>query len=357
MRTARLASFALAFLALAPLAPAQEGSRPKREVVSGRNDDLRAAFVDVAREASRFAVQIEESGRVRGYGVIVDGGYVLTSAQVVSGRTGLTANGPAGRLNVALHAKDDANDLALLRINGQAPAGVAFGDMDDVRIGQLVVVVGIEAEPLSVGVISAKARAVEPTESQGNILMGLFSDGNEGHSRAYPRVLQHDGPTTADVFGAPVVDRQGRLLGISVAAPYRGSSHAVSVDQIATALEAMKAGTSTQAPAPRATPERSTPSTPAAKRPYLGISCAPATDAQRANAAPFALLVKEVQGPSAAVGVRAGDLLVAFEGQPITSMDAFAGAIGAKRPGDVVRIGVVRGGEQLQFQVTLGERP
>lgn len=341
-------------LALAPGVRAQDAPAPAREQVVGRNDELRAAFADLNRTVSRHVVRLEEGGRARGYGVVIDGGWVLTSSQVVSGRGALSAVGPAGTFGVRLHAQDGANDLALLKIDGAAPAGLPFGKTADLKVGQFLVVVGTEAEPLAVGVLSAKDRAVEPSGQEQNILMGLLSDGNEGHHRAYPRVLQHDGPTSAEVFGAPVVDRQGRLVGISVAAPYRGSSHAVDVDQIASVLEALKAGKGSAAPAPAPSARR--PQTGAPGGAWLGISGAPAP-ADRLAGETFGVLVRDVQGPAAQAGLQADDVIVGLEGKPLASMDAFAGAIRQKRPGDVVTVRVLRGGQPQDLRVELGQRP
>jgi S1-C subfamily serine protease len=339
-------SFGLALLlALAPASVADAQDAPPRQQVVGRNSELVAAFGDVARSASRHVVRLEENGRARGFGVIIDGGFVLTSAQVTSGRRALTAVSAAGPLSVSLHATDEANDLALLRIGGAAPEGMPFGKMIDVQIGQFLIVVGIDPQPLSVGVLSAKQRVVEPSGQEQNILMGLLSDGNEGHKRAYPSVLQHDGPTSSDVFGAPVVDRKGRLVGISVAAPYRGSSHAVDVDQIATVLDGLKGGASTAAPA-------------AARRARLGVACIDAPPEALGDAT-AGLFVREVQGPAAEAGLLPKDVIIELDGAPVTTMDAFAREIARRRPGDVVKVKVLRGGarEQLELPVTLGEAP
>lgn len=343
----RLSSGLALLLALAPASVTDAQDAPPRQQVVGRNSELVAAFGDVARSASRHVVRLEENGRARGFGVIIDGGFVLTSAQVTSGRRALTAVSAAGPLSVSLHATDEANDLALLRIGGAAPEGMPFGKMIDVQIGQFLIVVGIDPQPLSVGVLSAKQRVVEPSGQEQNILMGLLSDGNEGHKRAYPSVLQHDGPTSADVFGAPVVDRKGRLIGISVAAPFRGSSHAVDVDQIATLLDGLKRGASTAAPPPAA-----------ARRARLGVACIDAPPEVLGDAT-AGLFVREVQGPAAEAGLLAKDVIIELDGAPVTTMDAFAREIARRRPGDVVKVKVLRGGarERLELSVTLGEAP
>lgn len=350
-----LRTIALTALCLLPLAPAtaqDEAPRPVREQVVGRNAELEGALADVARGVSRHVVRIEENGRTRGYGVVIDGGWVLTSSSVATGAGGLSATGAGGPLGVTLHARDEGNDLALLRIGaGTPPAGLGFGKTADLRVGQFVVVVGTEAKPLAVGVVSAKDRAVERSGHEQNILMSLMSEGNEGHQRAFPRVLQHDGPTSSDVFGAPVVDRKGRLVGISVASPYRGSSHAVDVDLIASVLDGLKKG-NVVARAPATAPAPG----PTAGRPWLGLSCVDAP-ADRAGAGRFGLLVREVTGPAAAAGLLADDVIVSVDGQPLTSMDAFAASVGKRKVGDQVKLRIVRGGRETDVTVTLAARP
>lgn len=349
----KLNSIVVAALCLVPLAPvrAQDDSpRPVREQVVGRNAELGTALSDVARDVSRHVVKIQENGRTRGYGVVIEGGWIVTASSVATGSGALTATGPGGPLGVTLHARDEGNDVALLRIGGGTPPqGLAFGKTGDLRVGQFLVVVGTEPQPIAVGVLSAKDRAVEQSGHEQNILMSLMSDGNEGHKRAFPRVLQHDGPTTAGDFGAPVVDRQRRLVGISVASPYRGSSHAVDVDLIASLLDGLKKGGG-----PGRAPQA--PAAAVAGRPWLGVSCIEAP-ADRRGDAPFALLVREVTGPAADAGVLADDLILAVDGKAVTSMDTFASTVGQRKAGEQLRLRVLRGGRETDVAVTLGVRP
>jgi S1-C subfamily serine protease len=353
MKLHTLALSALLLLPLAPVTAQDEAPPPVREQVVGRNAELSGALVDVARDVSRHVVRIEENGRIRGYGVVIDGGWVLTASSVASGNGALTASGPGGPLGVTLHARDQGNDLALLRVGGgTAPAGLPFGKTADLKIGQFVVVVGTEPKPIAVGVVSAKDRAVEQSGHEQNILMSLMSDGNEGHKRAFPRVLQHDGPTSPEVFGAPVVDRKGRLVGISVAAPYRGSSHAVDVDLIASVIDGLKKGGGPVARTQPATPQAPGP---AAGKPWLGVSCVDLKPGE--GTAAFGLVVREVTGPAKEAGLKAGDVIQSIDGREVRTMDAFAASIGPRKIGDTVKLGVVRGAEALEVSVVLGKRP
>jgi putative serine protease PepD len=61
--------------------------------------------------------------------------------------------------------------------------------------------------------------------------------------------------------------------------------------------------------------------------------------------------------PGAKAGLKAGDLITAFDGQPIVSPNALIGAVNAKKPGGQVTITYVRSGHSNTAHVTLGSRP
>lgn len=342
-------------LARAQEAPARRG--PSQ--VEGRNAFLKRALEAVGQRAARHVVEVRSrSGSLLGYGAVIEDGRVLTCGSILPQAGAVTVQVAGGaRVAAAVAGRNLANDVALLTVEwaGAAPEPIPQASTQELRIGQLVAVAGPEGL-LAAGVVSAKDRAVEASEGgQQNILMGLFSDGNEGHKRAYPRVIHHDAPLQPEQFGAPLVDRQGRLLGINVANPYRGSSHAVGTDQLRVALaelsnEAPRApggerGVTRPAPAPRGGA-------------YLGVSAAPADRALLALDYTFGLEVREVQGPAEAAGLQVGDVIVALEGARFSDMDAFARDIGTKQPGDKVRLTVLRGKAGLvhELEVTLGKR-
>ncbi len=353
-------------VALALLAPglgqaqdARGGDAPAREgptQVEGRNAYLMRALAGAARQAAPQVVHVRNArGRLLGYGVVIDDGQVLTCNGILPStgeRVRVTCNGQEVEGTIAGRNVD--NDVALLSVawSGAPPQGLQEITGRDLRIGQLVVVAGSGGEVLAAGVVSAKDRPVEPSASQGNILMGLFSDGNEGHKRAYPKVIHHDAPLMPEHFGAPLLDRQGRLIGINVANPYRGSSHAVGIGQIRTVLADLKAGAGRAAPAPTAERPRS------GARPWLGASAAPADADRLALDYRYGLDVREVEGPAKQGGLQPGDVIVALDGQPLRSIDAFADAIGKRSPGDTVRLTVLRGSAGLvhEVEVTLGSR-
>ncbi len=350
-----LAVVVVALLSFVPALRAQDGPAPTppaekaTDKVSGRNADLKAAFAGVAKTTSQYVARVSANGKALGFAAYLDGGWALTSDEVVAKVAVVQLEGSAGSFRATVHARRSETGFALLKVEGTpgTPRGIPLGKTADLGIGRFVVVVSDAPTPIAVGVISAKERAVEPSQNEKNILMGLFSDGNEGHPRALARVLQHDGPTEPDHFGAPVVDKDGKLVGISVACPWRGSSHAVDVDAIVPLLAGLQGK-----PAEAAAPAPSTTS----QRPWLGVSCVDATAAQRGTAT-FGLVVRDATGPAAAGGVRQGDVIVNVDGAAISSMDAFATSIGKRKPGDAVALGVLRDGKPQTVTVTLGAKP
>ena len=95
-------------------------------------------------------------------------------------------------------------------------------------------------------------------------------------------------------------------------------------------------------------------------RPYLGVSTAPSPDGRGA-------VVREVtpDGPAEQAGIRPsssalsedGDVIVGIEGRSVTEPDDVGQAIDGKRPGDRVKVRVLRDGKEREFDVTLGTRP
>src|SRR5262249_53432478 len=161
-------------------------------------------FKDVAEKSAAFAVRLAgKGGAERGYGVILDGGIVVTTATNVKSDDALQARGRDFRGTAKVLQVDKAQNLAVLKLVQVPKTAAVLGSWAALEMGQFVVAVGGGAEPLSAGVLSAKDRVVEPRDLSGNVLFGLFSDGNDGPKRAYTKVLQHDAPIVPEIVGSP----------------------------------------------------------------------------------------------------------------------------------------------------------
>lgn len=353
-----------ALLSLAPAAPAQVLD----PAVQGRNATLRGWLAQAAGKAAPGVVQVWLDGREAGYGALLEGGWVLTADTVTESGGTYEVRGPAGRFAAVRAGRDGTQGVALLRLEAtRAPAGLALGRSADLIVGQMVACAGIDGQPLAAGVISATGRRVERSEEAmaQNFLLALFSDGsNQGHLRDFPAVVQHDGPLLPEQLGCPLIDTQGRLVGINVATPWRGSTHAIPIDAVRAILPALQQA----APPPPVTrrPETQRPETQRPARPeapqaprggaWLGVVGIDAPAGQVPGIYSYGVLVQDAQGPAAEAGIRAGDVLVLADGNGFADLDAFAGYFGSKKPGDKVEVGLVRENKLVKVQVTLGGR-
>jgi putative serine protease PepD len=334
-------STSLALLLTLAAAPAfgQDGATLSDKLkTDGRNAWLNQQCAPIVEAARKHVVKLSTlRGTHRGYGVVIEDGVVLTCDSILKGDDELRAVGPSGSWTATVMGRNAQNDIAALKLRGNAPAPIARGSSKALDLGQWVISAGTAEVPLAVGVVSAKDRPVEPAKHQQNMFAQMFSDGtNKGPARSRPNVIQHDGPVSAEEFGAPLLDAKGRLVGINVGAPYRGSSHAVGIDQIAAFLGQLTAN----APAPR---------------PWLGCKAGEVFEGLPRDVR-CGLEVRDIQpgSPALTAGLKDGDIILAVDGERFSSIDTFGKAIMSRKPGDVVTLTILRGPTERQVKVTLG---
>ncbi|WP_217914800.1 S1C family serine protease [Miltoncostaea marina] len=264
-----------------------------------------------------------------GSGFVIDGqGHILTAAHVVDGADEVTVRFSDGTSRAAtVLGTDDATDVAVLRID---PAGLELhplelGSSAALEVGDELVVIGspfgYEAS-LSTGVVSGLDRTIEAAN---------------GFTIAH--AIQTDAALNPGNSGGPVLDAAGRVVGISdqiatgQARQSAGVGFAVPIDVVAGDLDALKAGREV-------------------RHAYLGISTSDSSD-------PAGALIGDVAGggPAADAGLRAGDVVTAVDGRPITGSAALVAAIADAHPGDRIALRVTRGDEPLTVTATLAAQP
>ncbi|HZU99111.1 MAG TPA: PDZ domain-containing protein [Planctomycetota bacterium] len=333
----------LALVLFAPPLRAQDEDTDKRPSagpkVEGRNDTLKKAFKDVAAKASTFVVKVGNGA----YGVILDGKVIVTTAAAAKSET-VMVGGSAGKGEAKVLGRDETNAIALLECPFEA-SGISLAD--DPTVGQYVVCVGNDKDPVAAGVLSAKNRKVEPRDLSGAMgFMGLLSDGIDGPKRSYPKVLQHDAPMTDEVLGTALVDSSGKLVGVNVGTGYRGSSYALAAADLKACLDAIKSGKKAELKGDSKTVEKAAEP----KKVWLGASVAEEEDGS--------LVVKELAegGPAAKAKLAVGDRIYSVDGDKVMTLSDLAAKIGAKKPGDEISVSLMRDGEKKKLKVTLGEK-
>jgi serine protease Do len=292
-----------------------------------------STLTDISDAAARAVDQVGPSvvrlgrGPGRGCGVIVGDGLVATNAHNLRGAevTVTFADGRSATGTVA--GTDYDGDLAVVRVETGEATAVAWRD-DPAVVGDVVFAVmrsGFGGTRVSFGIVSATERTFRGP--RGRHIKGS---------------IEHTAPAVRGSSGGPIVDADGRLVGINTNRLGEGFYLAVPADtDLRRRIDALASGQS-------------------AATPRLGIGLAPAHVARRLRASVGleprdGLLVRVVEDGSAAAaaGVRAGDLLVSAGGQPLTSVDDLFDAVDAAGADGTVTLGVVRGADELQIAVAL----
>ncbi|HZA75737.1 MAG TPA: trypsin-like peptidase domain-containing protein [Acidimicrobiales bacterium] len=282
-------------------------------------DDLQSTIGRVAGRVTPSVVRIGRHGG-RGCGVVVGDGLVLTNAHNLRARTTLVTFPDGRSVQSRAVGVDVDTDLVVLAVDtGGAPA-LDWGD-GAVELGAPVFAVANipDGHRVTVGTVSATGRSFR---------------GPRG--RLIPGGIEHTAPLARGSSGGPIVDGEGRLLGITTLRLGDGFSIAQPAGPaLQERVDALAAGRE-----PR--------------RRVLGIGAAPAHVARRMRQAVGlperdGVLVRAVESDSPAerAGLRQGDLITAAGGTDIADVDALAVALDGLGDGETLALHVVRGTEEL----------
>lgn len=285
-------------------------------------------FVRVVDRVSPAVVNVR-SGRGGGSGVVITpDGYVLTNSHVVAEASRVELRQRDGvDVSADVVGTDPSTDLAVLRARSSGLEAAELGDSDALRVGQIVIAIG---NPLGLqstvthGVVSALGRSLRAQ-----------------NGRMIENVIQTDAPLNPGNSGGPLVDVRGAVVGVNSAiiAMAQGISFAIpSATARFVAAALMREGR--------------------VRRSYLGISGAP-TPIGRGLAGALGLAVREgirvvevvPRSPADRGGLRAGDILVGFEGLPLRTLSELQRLLDASRIGQPAVLRAIRRGELVSLTV------
>ena len=275
------------------------------------------------------------SGEASGSAVSLTGeGHLITNAHVVgSADTGEAtfADGREAKLQVV--GRDPLSDLAIVRADRPVADPPAYRDVDDLRIGSLVVAVGNPlglSGSVSAGIVSGLGRSLPVRTRNG--------------TRIIEDVIQTDAALNPGNSGGALADAQGRVIGISTAVAGVGLGLAVPIN--ATSRRIIYALMSEGR----------------VRRGYLGLVTAPGPlppDWAARTGQPTALRVVEVVdgSPAAVSGLRAGDLVLAVAGQPLGDAQSLQRLLFEESIGSRMEITVLRNGALVDAVTIPAELP
>jgi S1-C subfamily serine protease len=298
-------------------------------------DAYSRAVIRVADEVGPSVVKIEvrrQNGERAGSGsgfIITPDGFVLTNSHVVHGAERVEVTLADGRQPDAQVVGDDPHtDLAVIRVFAPQLHPVRLGDSRRVRVGQLAIAIGNPYGfqcTVTAGVVSALGRSFRA---------------NTG--RLIDNVIQTDAALNPGNSGGPLVNSRGEVIGVNTAVilPAQGLCFAIAIDT----AKYVAGWLIKEGKIPRS---------------YIGVGGQNVPLPRRLvrhyrlPVSTGVLVIALVPtGPAARAGLRHGDLMVEFNGQPVPSIDALHKLLTADRIGVESRLTVLRGTEKLDLAIT-----
>lgn len=289
------------------------------DTMSSSFEQLSAAMAEAVAAAAGSVVAVH-TGCSRSSGFSWRDGLIVTCDEALPDDADVTVHLPGGaNASAKLVGRDAGTDIALLRIEGKAPPPIAF-DASPVRAGSIALAVGsLAGAPVAAaGVVSLSGpawRSLRGGEIDARIELGL----------TLRRISE----------GGLAMDAQGRAIGMSVFGPRRRVFviPGATIDRVAAQLAA-------HGRVPRG---------------YLGVGLQPVKlDPDGIGAMVMAI---DRDGPAAKAGLHQGDVIVAWNGEPVRSVQALLRALGPASVGTVVTLSLRRAGEPVEATITIGERP
>jgi S1-C subfamily serine protease len=335
------------------IANPKKGGLTPREIY--KRDALGVVFItaQVTQAASPFAP--EQSGTATGSGFVIGkGGSIVTNAHVVEGASTVSvrfADNKTTRARVA--GRDLSTDLALLLVDpdGLDLTPLELGSSKGVQVGDPTVAIGNPFgldRTLTTGVVSALQRSIPSLQRN-------FTINN---------VIQTDAAINPGNSGGPLIDVYGKVIGVNSQIETGGSGSgnvgigfAVPIDTAKDVIPQLRNGGRVQ-------------------RAYLGVTTR-TIDGSLDDlnlASPDGALVETVErgSPAARAGLRGGDdeqdagdetvrvggdIVKAVDGEKVKSADDVSTLISKHKPGDTIKLEILRDGTRRTVSVKLGRRP
>lgn len=268
-----------------------------------------------------------------GSGLIVSAdGLVLTNAHVVKDADEITVTLADKRsFKAKVVGVDPESDIAVVRIEATGLPVAKIADSDKLRVGEIVLAVGNPFgfnQTITQGIVSAKGRT--------NV--GIID---------YEDFIQTDAAINPGNSGGPLVNIEGEVVGITTAIAsrsggYQGIGFAIPANSARLIMDDLiKTGK--------------------VRRGLLGVNIQDVNDSLAQSFgrtdSQGALVSQVIDGsPAEKAGIKAGDIILKFNGEPVAGAAQLKNAVGRQKPGSTAKLTVFRNKETFDVSMTIGER-
>jgi S1-C subfamily serine protease len=309
--------------------------------IQGILDKVQESVVTIETTASAGGGVFEGAGT----GIVLsEDGLVLTNAHVIGGSDEIQVRLFDGADHSAsLVGSSPDEDLAVIRVDGVDDLVPAeLGSSDTLQVGEPVIAIGNALNlggPPSVtqGIVSAKDRSIQ-------------GPGASGEDVDLDNLVQTDAAINPGNSGGPLVDVSGQVVGVNTAiiADSQNIGFAIAIDAVKSQIEDLRNGGG------EITPDTA----------FLGVSTVDVSTVEdavreqlgiRADEGAFVADVTPDTGADEA-GLRAGDVIVAIDGEPVETSEGVADTIREREPDDEITITIEREGKEQTLTATLGRR-
>jgi S1-C subfamily serine protease len=307
-------------------------------------DAYSKAVINAAEKASQSVVNVdikqlvksrpgsnrpptERPGAGSGF-IFTPDGFILTNSHVVHDATSIEVTiADGGNYIAELVGDDPGTDLAVIRITAPTLIPVTFGNSQSIKVGQLVIALGNPygfASTVTAGVVSALGRSLRSTSG-----------------RLIDNVIQTDAALNPGNSGGPLVNSIGEVIGVNTAviAPAQGICFAIGINTAKfVAGRLIKDGR--------------------IRRGYIGIAGQNVQIHRRVvryynlpSERGVLVMSTENGSPARKADLTMGDIIIAFDGQPVSDIDDLQRILADKEIDSPVLVTIIRRTEMLQIEI------
>jgi len=287
--------------------------------------DLSKEIEALVEKASQSVVRVDARRGRAGTGIVWDSGLVLTANHVVEQEEDIEVVVDGKSAKASLVGRDPATDLALLKVDGLSAPAMPRAKVSDLKPGQIVLAIGrpgsLKATFGTISAVSSSWRGWRGSEIE--------------------HLIQTNAPLYPGFSGGPLVDADGRAVGMNSWVFGRGDGRAIAMDVAERVVESLRADGRI-------------------KRPYLGIGTqqVPLPDAVKARVnqdSGLLIVAVEPQSPADKAGLMQGDTMVALNGTVTSNLEDLYAGLRKIKVGATQTLKVIRAGELKEIAVTVGE--